>query len=259
MCKPLFFQVDYEINPWMHIGSVDEKKAMRQWKDLVSLYEKLGVKVHIIDQQKNVPDMVFAVDQGIINNKKILLSNFRYPERRDETLIYEPWFRNYGLEIVKMPHDVYFEGGGETVKWQNILFIGTGFRTSPQALPLIENDLGVKVLGLELIDKRFYHLDTCFFVLDEKTAFYFPDAFSQKSIRLLKKNIPSLIKIPEKDALQFATNSVVIDKTVVIQSGNIHFAQLIKEYGYSPVMTDVNEFIKAGGAIHCLTRDLDGS
>lgn len=257
MCKPLFFQVKYQINPWMKIGSVNQKRAMEQWKNLIFIYKRFGIKVWVIDQQKDMPDMVFAADQGIVSGNKMLLSNFRFQERRNESKIYEKWFTDYGLNILRLPKNVYFEGGGETIRWKDIIFVGTGFRTNFQALKALQKVIKSEVIGLELLDKRFYHLDTCFFVLNEKTAFYFRPAFSKKSIELIKKHIPEVIEFEEEDVLNFAANSVVIDKSVVIQDGCDHFGKLIKQLGYTPVMTNVSEFIKAGGGIHCLTGNLD--
>lgn len=256
MCKPTFFQVKYQINPWMKIGSVNQKKAMQQWKNLVSSYQKLGIKVFVIDQQKDFPDMVFCADQGIIHNKKVLLSNFRFKERRGESKIFEKWFKNFGLEVFKLPKNIYFEGEGESIRWNKKVFIGTGFRTSQQALKLISKALNIEVIGLELVDKRFYHLDTCLFALNEKIVFYFPSAFSKKSIEIIKKHVPILIEFREEDVLNFTANSVVHGKYVVMQSGNKYFAKLIKDLGYIPIMTDVGEFIKSGGGIHCLTGNI---
>lgn len=256
MCRPLFFQVCYQINPWMQMGAVDETKAMAQWTSLVDIYEDLGVKVLTIDQEKEVPDMVFCADQGVVKNGKVFLSSFRYPERRKENEIYEKWFKNYGLVILKLPENVYFEGGGETIKYKDKLFIGTGFRTSREALELVEKSLETEVVGLELIDPRFYHLDTCLFVLDTETAFYFPPAFSQESIKMLKWQIPRLIELKEDEVMKFAANSTVVGKTVIIQKENKSFAKTIEDLGYMIKEIDISEFVKAGGGIHCLVGDL---
>lgn len=257
MCKPSFFQVKYQINPWMKIGTVDQQIAMTQWQKLVDIYKRLGVEVNIIEQRNDLPDMVFCADQGIVNNKRILLSNFKYKERRGETEVYRKWFREHGFKILTLPKSNYFEGGGETIKWCDKLFIGTGFRTSSKSLKLISKIMDIEIIGLQLIDSRFYHLDTCFFVLDNNTAFYYPPAFSNKSVELIKSVIPSLIEFNEKDILGFAANSTVINTTVVMQNTNIRFKNLLEDLGYYTIQTDVSEFIKSGGGIHCLTGSLN--
>src|SRR4051812_15335594 len=92
MCEPLYFSsLNYSINPWMKPGEIDQKKALDQWSNLVAIYKTLGIKVEIIKQKKNVPDMVFATDQGLVHDGKVLLSNFRHEQRRSESKFYKRW------------------------------------------------------------------------------------------------------------------------------------------------------------------------
>ena len=84
MCRPLYYSISYTINPWMIPGSENKSIAQTQWEKLVATYQKLGIKVSLIDQKEGLPDMVFATDQGIIHGKKVYMSNFRYKERQGE-------------------------------------------------------------------------------------------------------------------------------------------------------------------------------
>jgi N-dimethylarginine dimethylaminohydrolase len=257
MCRPTYYQVEYQINPWMKVGSVDQTIALQQWQKLVRLYQSLGAKVDIIDQQPGSPDMVFAADQAIVCGKsRLLLSSFRYQERRAETVYYQAWYAQHGYDIITLPPDIYLEGGGETQTWRNYLFIGTGFRASKSIARVIQQLIDKEVMSLELVDDRFYHLDTCLFVLDDQTVFYYPPAFSKNSVTTLKQLVPQLIEFNLEDVLQFAPNSVVVDSTVVIQTGNEAFANAVLGLGYTPRFIDVGEFIKAGGGAHCLTGQL---
>ena len=99
-------------------------------------------------------------------------------------------------------------------------------------------------------------MDTALFVLNNETVFYYPDAFSEKSRNVLKKNVPNLIPIEKKEAFNFAANSLVTDHHVVLQKGNLGVLGMLGRLGYTGVETDVSEFMKAGGGIHCLTNVL---
>src|SRR5258708_7767385 len=123
MCRPLHFTVEHVYNPWMQPGSVDSQRAMQQWEALVAIYKNLGITIEVIDQQKGLHDMVFATDQGIVQRKKVLLSNFRHKERQGESKYYETWFKNNGYEIMHLPNGHYLEGNGETYLWNDMLFI----------------------------------------------------------------------------------------------------------------------------------------
>ena len=40
MCRPDYFGVEYEINPWMHIqNEVDHDRAEEQWNALFDAYQ----------------------------------------------------------------------------------------------------------------------------------------------------------------------------------------------------------------------------
>lgn len=254
MCRPSYFRVDYVINPWMKIGSVNQGKSLQQWNLLVQEYKKLGIEVSLIEQDERYPDMVFAADQGVLtDNGSILLSNFRCKERQGESKCYAKWYRENGYVIKKLPKNVYFEGNGELQRWRDMLLIGTGFRTTMEASKLVGEVLNKKVLSIELVNDKFYHLDTCLMVLNDETVFYYPPAFSEKTKKDLQTIVPNLMVIDDHDVNKFASNSVVVDSTVIIQAGSIEIPDKIKNLGYKVREVDVGEFLKAGGGAHCLT------
>ena len=52
---------------------------------------------------------------------------------------------------------------------------------------------------VKLIDARFYHLDTCLQLIDDRTALFVPCAFDEASVALLERAFPRLIEVPEED------------------------------------------------------------
>lgn len=257
MCRPSHYDIEYVINPWMKGSKVDKAQAILQWNLLVNTYKQLGVEVDIIEQKQGLPDMVFAADEGIaFGTSDILLSNFRYKERRGESDVYNAWYKEHGYLVHTLPQGLYFEGNGELQKWRDMMFIGTGFRTSVEASVKVGQILSKKVLAIELIDDRFYHLDTCLFALNDDVVLYYPKAMSGNSISNLKKIVPNLIEISEPEALRFATNSIAVGQSVIIQDGNDSVTEVLKTLGYRVIEVDVSEFMKAGGGIHCLTGEL---
>lgn len=258
MCEPVYFDsLNYVINPWMKPGNIDNDAALNQWKNLVDTYKKLGVKVELITQEKGSPDMVFSADQGIIFDKKILLSRFLCNERRAESAYYKEWFRRKGYTIVYLPQNIYFEGNGDSYIWNDKIFIGIGFRADNNTCNTVGDLLGLEAIPLEIHDPKFYHLDTAFFLLNKQTAFYYPLAFSKKSRDTLKKIIPNLLEFTKEEAFGFCANSVVTDHHVIHQKGNNSFSDKLNDLGYTSVEVDASEFMKSGGGIHCLTNILE--
>jgi N-dimethylarginine dimethylaminohydrolase len=254
MCSPQFFRVDYVINPWMQVGSVDPLLAQKQWENLKALYEKLGVHVFVMEADEHYPDMVFSADQGIAQGKKMIMSSFCHDERKGESIVYEEWLADHGWQIDREITECF--EGGEVLRYADQYFVGTGFRAQSNVVPILEKKLHKPVTELRIIDERFYHLDTCLFVLNDTTIFYFKDAFESESIRWLEQHIPTLIEFSREEAMNFAANSVVVGQSVICQEGSESFCDQLRELGYEPMEIDVGEFMKSGGGVHCLTLEL---
>ncbi len=258
MCEPTYFDtLDYAINPWMKPGTIDGAEAMVEWKNLIKAYQSQDIKVEVIKQQKGVPDMVFATDQGIALGKTVILSRFWCDERKGETKYYRQWFEERGYTIKNLPENTYFEGNGDSYFWHDKLLIGVGYRADQRTCQAISKIFNIEVVPLQIIDPAFYHLDVGFLPLNETTAFYYPPAFSKKSREVLKKLVPNLLEFTDDEANGFAANSVVTDHHVVHQSGNPTFKHKLQNLGYTSIEVEMGEFMKSGGGTHCLTNVLE--
>lgn len=257
MCNPLYFTVEFVYNPWMRPGSVDTRKAKKQWENLKHVYEILGITVETIEQVKGLHDMVFATDQGIVRDKEVLLSNFRVPQRQGEREHYKKWFLERAYRIIELPNHHYLEGNGETYFWNDTIFVGTGYRSDPEIPKFLQKHYDREVVYLKIKDPAFYHLDVGFFPLNHETVFYYPPAYSDGTIQELKKRIPNLIEFTRDEALGFSSNSVVTDHHVIVQKGNPTFVEKLHALGYQTEEVDLSEFMKSGGGAHCLTNILE--
>jgi len=272
MCPPTYFSIDYEINPWMDKSNiVDKINAQKQWENLASAYESLEVKVRTIEPIEKLPDMVFTANAGLVTpaspcpsgrraageDKKIILANFRYPERKPESNYFEKWFAAEGYEVIKIDSNAYFEGQGEALWLGNRLVVGYGFRANLAGHRELRKYLGKRLVSVKIVDPRFYHLDTCFLPLNGTTAAIYPAAFDTDSLKKLTKLIPNLIEVSKEDALNFACNSVAVGKKLVMPAGARELPKKIQDLGYEVIQLDISEFKKSGGGIRCLTLDLE--
>ena len=256
LCRPNYFQVDYIINPLMKPFSVDRPSALKQWNELVNTYESLGIKVEVIEQQPDVPDMVFATDSGVVNDGSVLLANFRHSQRRLERQYYRRWFREHGFGLRALSNVHYFEGGDARFFGEK-LFVGTGFRASRDSCEELSKKLNCEVLAIEIVNPSFYHLDMGFLPLTDTTAFYYPAAYSNASREIFKKNVSQLIEITDQDANDYACNSVVSGNEIITQCNDSEFTYQLERLGFNIHFVDVSEFNKAGGGIRCMTNVLE--
>ena len=256
MCRPEYFTVSYEINPWMHTQvPVDRKRAMRQWESLVQIYRNLGHTVEVIDPVLGLPDMVFTANAGLVVHGDVYLAKFKYAERQGEEHPYAAWFAEHGFAHEIEPAFVN-EGEGDFAVVGDVIFAGYGFRTDRAAHDEAATRLGVPVISLHLVDPRFYHLDTAMTVLGDDNIAYFPGAFDALSRRVLQTRFPDAVKVSEDDAEAFGCNAMSDGYHVVVPAQATSFIDDLRARGYEPVAVDVSEFRKAGGAVKCCTLEL---
>ena len=259
MCPPDFYGIEYEINPWMkrERGS-DPTRARQQWKLLHDALVKLGVQVELMQPQQGLPDLVFTANAGLVFGDRFVSSRFRHPQRQGETPHFDAWAAEHGFRVEHLPSDMNFEGAGDALFCGPILFAGYMIRSDATGHLRLGDILQRMVLPLELVDERFYHLDTCFCPLAPGEAIYFPGAFDAYGRKVLEGHIPRLLPVVESEAERFACNAVVVGKTVVINAGSQQLAEGLRSWGYEVVFVELDEFIKSGGSAKCLTLRLDG-
>ena len=261
MCPPQYFEVTYAINPWMNTQvPVNVERAHVQWEVLRNTYLSLGHTVELITPLAGQPDMVFAANGGLVAGKRAYGAKFRFPERSAEGVAYGDWLRAAGFQVVE-PVQIN-EGEGDFLALKQMILAGTGFRTSLEAHIEAASALDRPVVSLELVDPRFYHLDTAIAILDDghgdgpADIAYFPGAFSRHSQRTLRDLFPNAIVCSETDALVLGLNAVSDGYRVIMPSAAIGLAEQLRHRGYSPIPVDLSEFLKSGGSVKCCTMEL---
>jgi N-dimethylarginine dimethylaminohydrolase len=255
MCPPNYFEVTYAINPWMDPAApVDVDRARRQWEALGDVYRDLGHQVSLVDPVPGLPDMVFAANGALVADGHVYGARFRNAERAAEGPAYAAWFAAAGYPV-HAPTYVN-EGEGDFLTLDEVILAGTGFRTDRAAHAEAAALLGRPVVTLELVDPRFYHLDTALFPLDGRRIAYYPGAFSAASREWLAGRFPDAVLAGAADAEAFGLNSVSDGENVVIPADAADLALELKRRGFTPVPVDLSEFRKAGGGPKCCTLEI---
>ena len=190
LCPPDHYGIEYEINPWMsRARGADKPLVQAQWKGLFDTLSRLDCKVELVPPQPKLPDMVFTANAGLTVGRRFIPSNFRHEERAGEAPHFARWMEEHGYEIVWLPKDLYFEGEGDALFGGDVLFCGYKFRTDINSHRAVADILGCLVISVELVDPRFYHIDTCFCPLPDGGAFWFPEAFDEYGQRAIRDHL----------------------------------------------------------------------
>lgn len=260
MCPPDYFDIEYSINPWMDTAKKAADSKTEQWQQLKETFEGLGVDVALMEPQKGLPDLVY-IDAGVLMDKTFIPSNFMYPERQPEREHFRAWFAEHGYEIVDLPDTFTFEGHGDTLWAGKRLYIGYGFRSTTEAAGEIERVLqerqsDVSVVPLQLMDERFYHLDTTFCPLNERQAMLYRGGLSNQALAVIEEQFEEIVEVSEADAMKFACNAVVLGKDIVIPAETDETCRKLNALGYTTHQVPMTEFMKGGGACKCLSMPL---
>ena len=255
MCPPEHFTVEYAINPWMDTTApVDTALAVRQWQELVATYRRLGHTVEFVEPVAGLPDMVYAANGGLIVDGNAVVARFAYPQRAGEAAAHAEWMRSNGFEPSYTHHTN--EGQGDLLVVGSKILAGHGFRTDRRAHDEVAALTGRTVVSLELVDPRFYHLDTALAVLDDTTIAYHPRAFSDEARTTLLELFPDAIEVADADANVLGLNVVSDGLNVVMPAAATRFAEQLRAAGFRPIGVDMSELLKGGGSVKCCTLEV---
>ena len=248
MTDPQWFNVSYQINPWMRPGvwradaARHQRAARTAFDALVAALRVAGASVEIIDGAPGLPDMVFAANAAVVLDGRVLVARFRPAERQGEEARYLAAFRalqTRGVvdDVAQIASGVFQEGAGDA--------IATFF--------------GRPVVPLELASPRFYHLDTCFRPLSGGEVLYYPPAFTPGALAEIHARVPADQRIIADDAAAagLCVNAVCVGETVVMAKAPAALRCALEARGYRVAEVDLAPFILSGGAAFCLTLRLD--
>jgi N-dimethylarginine dimethylaminohydrolase len=255
MTPPQFFAVEYAINPWMDLATpVDQRAAASQWESLYQTYLQLGHTVDLVRPQAGLPDMVYAANGGLIAGDTAVPARFKFAERAAESIVYASWMHSQGYRVTPTHH--INEGQGDLMVVGEMVLAGYGFRTDVRAHAEIAEILRMPVISLELVDPRFYHLDTALTVLDDNMIAYYPPAFSEAAHGQLRALFPDAIIAASADAYVLGLNAVSDGLHVVHPVAATGFAAQLRDAGFKPVGIDLSELLRGGGSIKCCTLEV---
>lgn len=256
MTPPEHFAVSYAINPWMDPAvPVDVERALAEWRTLRDTYRRLGHRVDELPAPAGLPDAVYAANGALVTPRVTVGARFAYPQRAAEAAVYADWLDRAGLGPVALPTEVN-EGEGDLLLAGSVILAGTGFRTTRAAHAEVARMTGLEVITLELVDPRFYHLDTALAVLDDDAIAYLPSAFSPASRAELERRYPDAVIAAEVDAAVLGLNLVSDGRNVIMAEAATGLARDLELRGYIPVPVAMPELLKGGGGIKCCTLEI---
>lgn len=269
MCEPAHFAINYSINPWMEPAkwaAAAHAVAEQQWAGLQETLRAAGAAIDYVAPQVGLPDLVFTANAAVVLDGVALLARFRHPERQGEEPVFASAFeglRERGLieRAVALPDGLVMEGAGDCLfdEARNLFWMGFGQRSERRAVDAVAQTFGLAVVPLELVDPRFYHLDTAFCPLPSGDVIYHAGAFTDEGRIEIARRVPESkrIVLSDEEAAQFSANAVCVGRTIVMSRCTDGLRKRLERRGYRVAATPLDTFLGSGGSAACLTLRLD--
>lgn len=254
MADPAHLDVVYAINPWMDpTAPFDRERAAAQWRGLHEALVALGHRVDVLPATPGLPDLVFAANGAVVVGRTALLSRFRFPQRAREAAVHERHLVASGRRVVTATSPI--EGEGDVLLADGTLLAGHGFRTSRAAHRRLAATFDLPVLDLELVDPRFYHLDTAVGVAAADVLVWHPPAIAPADAQRFRARFPTAVEVDEHDALLLGCNLLGDGRHVVVPAGVDRLARDLAARGLTVVEVPMDELLLAGGGPKCCTAE----
>lgn len=276
MSGATYFDDRQAINAYMDNRiTVSIEKAIAEHAQIQEAFKQAGIDVVKVPAPQDCQDGVYTANWALISGRKAIMSNL--PNVREPESPYaEARLRELGFDIVRLPRKFHFSGQGDALPCGSRLFVGSNYRTSIEAHPLLARETGLEVISLQTIpetdisgnlimnavtgwpDSFFYDLDLALAVISPELIAWCPQAFTEESqARIRSITDIEKIEVSYAEATEAsACNLVSTGETVVMGSRAPELKKALEEKGFSVITVDVTELMKGGGFIRCTSLTL---
>jgi N-dimethylarginine dimethylaminohydrolase len=235
---------------------LDRELCLSEHQALISLYENNGIKVSLLNASAGLSSQVFSRDFAFMLKEGAVIGRFKEPIRQVETEFYKQKLIKMGIPIIALCSQGVIEGGDFWMLDNTTLAIGCLQRSNKLGIESIRTQLqpfGYKIICVEAKEK-YLHLDMIFNIVGEKIAVtYWPALPKHFQHYLIEENY-DLIKIKEHEVfLHFCNLQGLGNYRVISLSRNIEVNQQLVDRGFTVLLLDCCEILKAGGGPHCMT------
>ena len=256
--------------------AINRPKAYKQFMDLYNFVAG-GSLTYLLPSEGNFQDQVYVANLGIYlphitNENHIILSNFTSDPRKGEEHVGEKFFNQMGYKTAIPPYK--WEGEADLkFLYDNVYIGGYDIRSDIKTYEWMEENYGMNIIKLAMVDEYLYHLDCSVFALNQDQTLICTELYEEDEIKMLEKHT-EIIDINAEDALGGLTNSVRMGNMILCAS-NISEMKKTHEYyagekhkletlekicgdaGMEPVIFNLSEFMKSGAMLSCMMMHLN--
>lgn len=222
---------------------IDLERARFQHHAYEEALRSLGVEVHTLPEEPNLPDSVFVEDTAIVLDECAVITrpgaDSRQPEIESISRALAPYRR---LFTIQAPGTL---DGGDVLIIGKTIFVGLSSRSNRAAIDqmgIFVKPYGYSVKGIQVTGCL--HLKSAITQVRADTLLVNP-AWVEKA------NFPGMKFIEVDPSERYAANSLMVGKSLLYQPAYPGTLTRLEAQGIRPVMVDESELGKAEGALTC--------
>ncbi|MDA8344526.1 MAG: arginine deiminase family protein [Thermaerobacter sp.] len=231
-----------------------------QFDALVEMYRSLGVAVHLVEGQRlDRPNAVYVRDLYTMTPEGAILARPATRQRRGEERAVASTLAGLGVPILKTVNaQATYEGSN--VMWldRTTCLLGTSSRTNGAGADQVEHELrnlGVESVIRVAVPYGQIHVDGFISMVDKKTAVISPWLVTWDLRRwLLDRGFTLIVATNLDEVGRLGTNFVCVEpRKVIMAAGFPETRGLLEANGIEAVEVEIDEILRGGGAVHCMT------
>lgn len=224
---------------------IDVELAVHQHAEYVAALNETGVAVEVLAAQEPFPDSCFVQDPAMVVARIAVLNRMGAASRVGETdLLADLLKARFKVSTILSPATLE---GGDVLNVGSRLLVGQTERTNEAGIEQLRAIVEPRGVRVEAVPVRDYlHLLTVVTYVGNGTVVVLEDFGEHPALAEFKR-----ILVPSKE--EYAANTLVIGKYVIIPAGFPETTEKLRAEGYEVLPVPMSEFYKADGGVSCLS------
>jgi N-dimethylarginine dimethylaminohydrolase len=247
-------------------ASLDEGLALceattaEQHATLVQALDREGVRCHFVPPVPDLADLCFTRDSTLMTPWGLLTLRPAVAHRNEEAAAVRQAAESWGVPILGALEEGCVEGGDVCLVRPGVVAIGrSGERTDEagtEALARLFEERGWRALRTRF-DPHFLHLDTLITMVDRHRAVACVEGLEEGFVAELHALDIDLLPVTLEEVDRLGANILSLgERRLVSTANNARVNGELERLGYRVVALDIDQFVRCGGGIHCLTMPL---
>jgi dimethylargininase len=246
-----------------YLHPVDLAAAQREHDDFVDLLTRLGVRVHALDVETDLCDLIYPFDPLLVTDRGAIVLRPGKPSRRDEPALLEAWSAAAGIpSIGRIEAPGTVEGGDTLWLRPDLLCIGRSLRTNDagarQLAEIVGGDVRIFDLPYWRGDAELVHLLSVISPVTDELAVVYPPLLPAGLWELLNELEIGTIPVPENEFPTLGCNVLAVRPGVLVMAeGNPLTRGALEAEGCEVHVYPAAEIgLNGSGGPTCMTRPI---